>query len=201
MTQKFLRFIANVTNVIFLSQKNVTNSLLLHFISVLQTADPFLTIICRIKQANMSRSWSNLPLNYLTIFEKIMVQIGIEDIKNCMLVNKCWKENLDKIKDEAKRQATEIKNNWTLMKKANINEILHAASLAHHGYLDMLQVMLLCNVDLTSIRDDHLASLTRCVSAHVEIKEVTSGSGLVIILEVTFKVSTLTHIDGQGKCT
>ena len=57
-----------------------------------------------------------------------------------------------------------------------------AASLAHHRLLGSMQEMILCNVDLTSVPAEHLASLVSCVTRYVDIKNV-SGCGLVTILE------------------
>ena len=57
-----------------------------------------------------------------------------------------------------------------------------AASLAHHGLLSSVEEMRLCDVDLTSVPAEHLASLASCVTRCVYIWNI-SGCGLVTILD------------------
>ena len=71
-------------------------------------------------------------------------------------------------------------------------EIACAASLAHHGLLRSVEDLWLCNVDLTSVPAEHLASLVSIVTWKVYIKNV-SGCDLVTILDSVN--SPLTVID------
>ena len=57
-----------------------------------------------------------------------------------------------------------------------------AASLAHHGLLGSVEEIWLCDVDLTSITPEHLASLISSVTGFVIIENV-SGCDLVTILD------------------
>ena len=51
--------------------------------------------------------------------------------------------------------------------KSNLPEITCAASLAHHGLLGSVEEMSLCDVDLTSVPAEHLASLFSSVTVYV----------------------------------
>ena len=64
---------------------------------------------------------------------------------------------------------------------SNLPEITCASSLAHHGLLDSVLSMWLRDFDLTSVPDEHLASLVSRVSGQVVIKNV-SGCDLITIL-------------------
>ena len=57
-----------------------------------------------------------------------------------------------------------------------------AASLDHHKLLGSVQDMRLCNVDLTSVPAEHLASLASSVTGRVSINNV-SGCDLVTVLD------------------
>ena len=57
-----------------------------------------------------------------------------------------------------------------------------AASLAHHRLLGSVEEMRLCDVDLTSVPAEHLASLASCVTRCVYIWNI-SGCGLITILD------------------
>ena len=59
--------------------------------------------------------------------------------------------------------------------------ITGAARLAHYGLLCSLSRMRLCEVNLTSVPAEHLASLASCVTENVNIHDV-SGLGLGTIL-------------------
>ena len=72
-----------------------------------------------------------------------------------------------------------IKEEMTLTR---LPQITCAASLAHHGLLGSVERMELCDVDLTSVPAEHLASLASCVMWAVTIKNV-SGGDLVTILD------------------
>ena len=60
--------------------------------------------------------------------------------------------------------------------------IPYAASLAHHGILGSVEQLFLCDVDLTSVQADHLASLVSSVTWRVAISNVI-GCDLVNILD------------------
>ena len=61
-------------------------------------------------------------------------------------------------------------------------EITCAASLVHHKLLGSVEEMWLCDVDLTSVPAEHLASLVSSVTECVAIWNV-SGCDLVTILD------------------
>ena len=65
------------------------------------------------------------------------------------------------------------------------------ASLVHHRLLDSVHRIGLCNVDLTSFPDDHLASLVSSVRGSVTIENV-SGCDLITILEIVTLCGELT---------
>ena len=68
--------------------------------------------------------------------------------------------------------------------ESQLAEITCAASLAHHGLLGSVREIRLCNVDLTSVPTEHLASLASSVTASVTIKNVRgSYYDLVTILD------------------
>ena len=71
----------------------------------------------------------------------------------------------------------EIRNNLS-----SLPVITCAASLAHHRLLGSVEEMRLCNVDLTSVPAEHLASLVSSVTGTVYIRNV-SGCDLVTILD------------------
>ena len=64
----------------------------------------------------------------------------------------------------------------------NLPVITCAANMAHHGMLGPVQEMRLCEVDLTSVSAEGLASLASCVTDCVQIENV-SGCGLVTFLD------------------
>ena len=57
-----------------------------------------------------------------------------------------------------------------------------AASLSHHGFLGSVEQLFLCDVDLTSVQADHLASLVSSVTWKIVISNVR-GCDLVNILD------------------
>ena len=60
--------------------------------------------------------------------------------------------------------------------------ITYAASLAHHGIFDCVEQLFLCDVELTSVPADHLASLVSSVTWKIVISNVR-GCDLVNILD------------------
>ena len=64
----------------------------------------------------------------------------------------------------------------------NLPVISSAANMAHHGMLGPVQEMRLCEVDLTSVSAEGLASLASCVTDCVQIENVR-GCGLVTFLD------------------
>ena len=64
----------------------------------------------------------------------------------------------------------------------NLPVIACAANMAHHGMLGPVQEMRLCEVDLTSVSAEGLASLASCVTDCVKIENVR-GCGLVTFLD------------------
>ena len=70
------------------------------------------------------------------------------------------------------------------MEDINMNRIpglLCSASLAHHGLLSSVRKMTLCDVNLSPVPAQHLASLASCVTSDLHIQNV-SGCNLVSIL-------------------
>ena len=65
---------------------------------------------------------------------------------------------------------------------SNVSVITCASSLANHGLLGSVDWMRLCNVDLTSVPAEHLASLASSVTGSVNIRGV-SGCGLLTFLD------------------
>ena len=63
-----------------------------------------------------------------------------------------------------------------------LEEILDAASLAHHGLITSLGKMELCNVNLSSVPAEQLTSLASCVKGFWKIENV-SGCDLVSLLD------------------
>ena len=65
---------------------------------------------------------------------------------------------------------------------SNLPGITCAASLAHHKLLGFVNNIWLLNVDLTSVPDEHLASLVSGVETNINIENI-SDCGLVSILD------------------
>ena len=66
----------------------------------------------------------------------------------------------------------------------NINDIMElmcGASLAHHGLLDSVSTLLLCDRDLSQVPAQHLVSLASCVT-HIFQLDNVSGCDLVSLL-------------------
>ena len=84
-----------------------------------------------------------------------------------------------KIKRLTERVRAVLRNYDINMKR--MNELTCAASLAHHGLLGSLYDMDLCNVDLSPVPAQHLASLASCVTSELHIQNV-SGCDLVSLL-------------------
>ena len=63
----------------------------------------------------------------------------------------------------------------------SLSELICYASLAHHGLLGFVELLSLCDVDLTQVPANHLASLVSCVTYQLDIENVT-GCDLVSIL-------------------
>ena len=63
-----------------------------------------------------------------------------------------------------------------------VPEITTVANLAHHGLLGSVEDMWLCDVDMSSVPAEHLASLAACVTMDVGIYNV-SNCDLVSILD------------------
>ena len=70
---------------------------------------------------------------------------------------------------------------WQWGLSSTLLGVAYAASLAHQRLLDSVFMMRMCDVDLTSVPDDQLASLVSCVTNNVHIENV-SGCDLVTIL-------------------
>ncbi len=62
---------------------------------------------------------------------------------------------------------------WQWGLSSTLLGVAYAASLAHQRLLDSVLMMRMCDVDLTSVPDDHLASLVSCVTSNVHIENVS----------------------------
>ena len=81
-----------------------------------------------------------------------------------------------------------------LRKLPDVPEVTCAASLAHHGLLGPVESMKLHYVDLTSVPEEHLASLVSCVTRSVYIQHVSQG--LVSVLDSV--ASKELYLSGQS---
>ena len=63
----------------------------------------------------------------------------------------------------------------------SISELMSCASFAHHGLLDSVDQLELCDIDLSTVPAQHLASLVSCVKSRLIIKNVI-GYNLAILL-------------------
>ena len=81
-----------------------------------------------------------------------------------------------------------------LRKLPDVPEVTYAASLAHHGLLGPVESMKLHYVDLTSVPEEHLASLVSCVTRSVYIQHVSRG--LVSVLDSV--ASRELYLSGQS---
>ena len=84
--------------------------------------------------------------------------------------------------------------NWS----CDLAGLTSAASLAHQKLFGSVNRLTIRNVDLTSVPDEHLASLISCVTYNVYIDNV-SGCDLVTFLD-SAKSKTL-HITRQSLCS
>ena len=110
----------------------------------------------------------------------MMVGLGrLEDLRSCRQVCKSWYLMISQMTDSSKKiiknnaasEADEIKNQW-VQHTPLLPEITNAASLAHHGLLFSVEDMWLEDVDLASVKAEHLASLASIVSRTINIKDV-----------------------------
>lgn len=79
---------------------------------------------------------------------------------------------IERVRDVLENYEEDIKINM---------ELMCGASLAHHGLLGSMRKMVLCNVDMSRVSAQHLASLASCVTIELIIQNV-SGCDLVSIL-------------------
>ena len=79
----------------------------------------------------------------------------------------------DTIRREAESLASEIREKcFKHFHSPCLPEIVPTSSLAHHGMFGSLQIMVLSDMDLASVRADHLASLVSCVTYNLVINKV-----------------------------
>ena len=95
--------------------------------------------------------------------------------------------------------AARIRAKWEYWyNNPSLPEITTAASLAHHGFLGSVKVMVLEDVDLASVPAEHLASLAACATERVVIQNV-SNTDLTSILDSSN--SDELYIDKQSLST
>ena len=78
--------------------------------------------------------------------------------------------------------AERVKTGMIRRNPSNLSEITCATTLAHYGLLGSVVEVVVCDVDLTSVPAEHLASLASTVTAKFSIKNV-SGCDLATILK------------------
>ena len=89
---------------------------------------------------------------------------------------------MESLAEEAKENIGDLNSGpWSLP------VITCAASLAQHRYLGSVEEMRLDNVDLTSVRAEHLASLVSSVAEYVSIKNILGGDLITILDSVKSK--------------
>ena len=64
----------------------------------------------------------------------------------------------------------------------NKTEVLCGAALAEHNLLGSVNLMRLCDVDLSDVPNKHLASLASCVTGTLEIWNVTGSQQIASLL-------------------
>ena len=84
-----------------------------------------------------------------------------------------YRELCYSLQESVKRQAERIRYKWDSGYSCQLREISTAASLAHHGFLRSIEWMWLCDVDLSSVPAEHLASLAACATFYITISNVT----------------------------
>ena len=98
-----------------------------------------------------------------------------------VMISTMTKHKKHTIKRKAKFLAAQIRGRW---KDADhtplLPEIVTAASLAHHGMLGSVRLMVLQDVDLASVPAEHLASLASCVTECVAIVNVENIKHLIM---------------------
>ena len=137
-------------------------------------------------------SWQSLPD---LILGDIMTMAGLESLENFQKtreVCQSWDRMMllegqrkrQTIRNKAVSQAEWIRNRWGSRSHTPlIPEIITAATLAHHGFMDSVQEnslgryvanMKLQNVDLSRFPVAHLASLASCVEGTLVLENLTN---------------------------
>ena len=148
-----------------------------------------------------SASWYGWNILPDPIFGDIMMMVGLnnsrriylsEMFSNCSLDNmhKCrqvcqsWNVMIsqtteykkDNIKSKVENFAGQIRAKWVMWEVGiplnTIDEIVPAASLAHHGLLGSVERIVLQNIDLRYVPAKHLASLASCTTEGIAIWNV-----------------------------
>ena len=92
-----------------------------------------------------------------------------------MIISQMTKYHKDILRKEAETLAAEITDDWLGVPYIlEIPDIISAASFAYHGMLGSGLYIKLEDVDLTSVPVEHLASLIYCVTARIDIINVTN---------------------------
>ena len=138
------------------------------------------TKVENVEMSPLPGNWQNLPH---FIFGELMTMIGrdsIQDFQKCRQVCRSWntmtsqitKYDKATIERNSESLAAQIREKRANFKRALLPEITTAASLAHHGLLVSVQILIMRNVDLASVPVENLASLTSCVTGTVEVNNL-----------------------------
>ena len=141
------------------------------------------------------------------IFGDIMMMVGLnslEDLHRSRTICQSWnvmistmtKHKKHTIRRKAKFLAAQIRGRW---KDADhtplLPELVTAASLAHHGMLGSVRLMVLQDVDLASVPAEHLASLASRVTKCVAIVNVENIKHLIMSIMDSLKCPWLSVCD------
>ena len=158
-------------------------------------------------------SWKNLPD---VVFCDIIMMIGLnslEDLHRCRQVSQSWNVMVSQmtkykkvtIRNKAESLASHIikesrYQGQVILHSPSVPKIVTAASLAHHGMLDSVQMLVLGNVYLAPVPAEHLASLASCVTWRFFISKVNNCDIINLLGSGSVKCKQL-HINNQTLST
>ena len=141
---------------------------------------------------------NNSRRNYLS---DLFSNCNLEDMHKCRQVSQSWnvmisqitKYKKDTIKTNADNLAGQIRAKWVIYYHGDFRlyEIVTAASLAHHGVLGSVEMIVLHNIDLRSVPAMHLASLTSSLTIAMGIMNVWISDLSPILDNVKCKVLSI----------